>query len=483
MYPIEALTIQPGMLVQQRYLVTKQLGKGGFGATFEVDDGGKAKVLKVLLTNYPKAVSLFQREAEVLCQLRHPGIPRVEPGNYFTFSYQTNDLLHCLVMEKIDGLNLQEWLNKNQPIAPEQAANWLEQLAEILDKIHQQQYFHRDIKPVNIMLKPDGQLVLIDFGAVREVTETYLEKLDGKQITGINSPGYTPPEQSDGSAVLQSDFFALGRTFVHLLTGKHPLKFSRNLQTGELIWKADAPQITECFGQLIDDLMATFPAQRPQNSQVVLQRLRGEQFYYVIGIKQQGEQGTEVQRLNPVADALLSSYGPNNNLGNRKQLSAGAWTNSGTRSYIRSLIKFDIQPPPKNYQLLVAKLSLFADTTVPLYGQGQFNSEPIGHSQLSGSNEWLLLPVTSSWSEDTVTWATKPETMSASQLMQASRSSSQNYEDIDITDLVRLCLNEKINHGFLMKLKIEVPYREVTFHSRKTERPDLQPKLEIYYIK
>jgi serine/threonine protein kinase len=64
-------------------------------------------------------------------------------------------------MEKIDGLNLQEWLESrgNQPITPVQALNWLKQLAEILDQVHQKQYFHRDIKPANIMLRPNGQLV------------------------------------------------------------------------------------------------------------------------------------------------------------------------------------------------------------------------------------------------------------------------------------------------------------------------------------
>ncbi|MCL1466830.1 protein kinase domain-containing protein [Argonema galeatum] len=275
MFSIAANIIRSGMQLQERYLVTRQLGKGGFGLTFEVDDGGKLKVIKILLTNYPKAVSLFQREAEVLSQLRHPGIPKVESDGYFTFLPEGNlEPLHCLVMEKIDGANLQDWLSCEQHISQEQAIDWLKQLAEILDKVHSQQYFHRDIKPSNIMLKPDGQLVLIDFGAVREVTETYLEKLDEKGVTGINSPGYTPVEQSEGEAVLQSDFFALGRTFVHLLTGKHPLKFIKNSQTGELIWREDAPQISESFANLLDYLMATFPGQRPQNANLILECLR-----------------------------------------------------------------------------------------------------------------------------------------------------------------------------------------------------------------
>ncbi len=266
--------IQPGLLLQNRYRVIQKLGEGGFGTTFEVEDAGTAKVLKVLLNNYPKAVSLFQREAEVLQRLGYPGIPRVDPDGYFTFEPEaSSEPLHCLVMEKIAGQNLQEWLLENQPISQEQAIDWLKQLAPILHQVHQQQYFHRDIKPSNIMLKPDGQLVLIDFGAVRELTETYWRKVEQKDVTGMISPGYTPPEQYDGQAEMKSDFFALGRTFVHLLTGKHPIDFYKDSQTGALIWRDSAEQISESLADLIDYLMAPFPGQRPENALVILDNL------------------------------------------------------------------------------------------------------------------------------------------------------------------------------------------------------------------
>ncbi len=262
------------MLLQNRYRVIRRLGEGGFGATFEVGDAGTPKVLKVLLDNYPKSVSLFQREAQVLRGLRHPGIPRVEPDGYFTFQPQNSaEPLHCLVMEKIEGQNLQEWLRDNQPISQERATDWLKQLAEILDELHQQHYFHRDIKPDNIMLKPDGQLVLIDFGAVREMTETYLVKIAGKrQGTRVGTSGYMPLEQVDGVALPQSDFYALGRTFVYLLTGKSPFQLIDS-QTGELIWRHSAPQVSESLANLIDYLMAPFPGNRPPNTQVILQHL------------------------------------------------------------------------------------------------------------------------------------------------------------------------------------------------------------------
>jgi serine/threonine protein kinase len=175
-------------------------------------------------------------------------------------------------MEKIDGSNLSEWLaaRNNQPISQEQAIHWLEQLAEILELIHQQKYFHRDIKPSNIMLRPNDQLALIDFGAVREVTKTYMEKLAKEKITEVVSRGFTPQEQIEGKAVPQSDFFSLGRTFVYLLTGTSPLHFPEQPQTAKLLWRSNAPHISKSLAGLIDYLMAPFPGKRPQNAREIL---------------------------------------------------------------------------------------------------------------------------------------------------------------------------------------------------------------------
>ena len=264
------------LLLQGRYRLVAPLGSGGFGRTFEVDDNGARKVIKVLLKEHPKAVELFKQEADVLVRLRHPGIPKVDRDGYFTFTpAHSTESFHCLVMEKIAGANLQDWLkHRGRPISQEQAVNWLKQLSEILDQVHRLNYFHRDIKPHNIMCKPNGQLVLIDFGTAREVSATYFAKVgQGQNVTGIVSPGYTPPEQTNGKAVPQSDFFALGRTFVYLLTGKPPTAFPENPRTGRLMWRKGAPQVSDAVANVIDYLMAPFPGNRPQSPQMVLQCL------------------------------------------------------------------------------------------------------------------------------------------------------------------------------------------------------------------
>ncbi len=271
------------LLLEGRYRVARQLGAGGFGKTYEVSDRAKRtaasgdrntpKVLKLLTNNDAKYVELFQREAEVLSKLNHPGIPEVEPEGYFAvFPRNSTEPIHCLVMEYIEGLNLEEYLQQrqNRPINQKLALEWLTELATILDVVHNQNFFHRDIKPSNIMLKPDGNLALIDFGIARKVTSTIMS---GGQNTQAYTPGYAAPEQEKGYAVLQSDFFALGRTFVYLLTGKEPNEFY-DPYTDECNWCTAATHISSLLADFIDYLMARLPGQRPANTQVILQDLQ-----------------------------------------------------------------------------------------------------------------------------------------------------------------------------------------------------------------
>ena len=262
------------LILINRYRVVRLLSdKGGFANTYEVQEKETLKVLKVLTHDHPHAIALFQQEAQVLSELNHPGIPHGE--GYFTYFIRNNPIpLHCLVMEKIEGVDLEEYLHQKQyqPIDQILALEWLEQLAKILHKVHHHHFFHRDIKPSNIILKPTGQLVLIDFGAVRQVTQTILA---GGQNTRLFTSGYAPPEQEKGYAVQQSDFFALGRTFVFLLTGKDPNSSDiYDFQHNELKWRKLAPEIDPQFADFIDLLMADKVNQRPETIDIVLKNLK-----------------------------------------------------------------------------------------------------------------------------------------------------------------------------------------------------------------
>ncbi|MFM2314430.1 MAG: hypothetical protein RLZZ04_3706 [Cyanobacteriota bacterium] len=286
------------LLFDQRYRGIKLLGKSQLALTIEVIDevteiksdqlkpdnqSPNSQVLKILLTDYPKAVELFQQEAQVLAKMNHAGVPKLAGDGYFNFQPQwQQNPVHCLVIAKIAGLDLAQWLKQgnDQRLSLQQAQDWLKQLLDIISQLHQQQYFHRDIKPSNIILQPNGKLALIDFGAARKVTHTYLSKVGVNQgVTSIGTPGYIAPEQIDGAALPQSDFFSLGRTLVHLLTGMHPQELAKDLATRELIWRDQAPQVSVAFADLLDGMMSYLPSQRPVNVEAIINHLvKVEQF-------------------------------------------------------------------------------------------------------------------------------------------------------------------------------------------------------------
>ncbi len=279
--------IQRGDVIHNRYRVIRELGEGGFAKTFEVKDTAENdyKVIKILKENkhsHQKVQELFRQEYEILKQFNHPGIPKVKTDGYVTITYnQHNQVLTIpgLVMEKIDGKDLKEWLKSNKKIInTQQAIQWLKELINILDYVHSHKYVHRDIKPSNIMLKPNGQLVLIDFGIVKELTQQY-ERRDIPN-TEIGTPGYAGPEQRgatleetllmlDSGLDHRADFFSLGRTFVHLLTGISPNNLRDPENGNRLSWRYKAPGIDESFKDLIDWLMEYNPDSRPQNIQAI----------------------------------------------------------------------------------------------------------------------------------------------------------------------------------------------------------------------
>ncbi|WP_229500368.1 serine/threonine protein kinase [Nostoc mirabile] len=263
-----------------RYRVTSLLSdKTGFSKVYEAYEQDTPKILKILkedLSGDAKAVELFQQEVTVLGQLKHPGIPKED--SYFQYQTRNGLVLHCIAMEKIGGYNLEQWLQQNYPISQKQAVAWLKQLVKILDLVHGKQYLHRDIKPSNIMIRSPlgkgwGDLVLIDFGTATEIDRTYPDKLNnGDGMTALMSSGYSAPEQMNAQAVPQSDFFALGRTFVFLLTGYHPLDMY-DMQQNLLHWQNHAIHISPLLLNLIDWLTAPDIEKRPANAQEILQRL------------------------------------------------------------------------------------------------------------------------------------------------------------------------------------------------------------------
>gem|GEM_PF-423632 len=291
------------LLINNRIYLTKplrDLKKDPFSYTTEIfevtdlgtkwDPGPRKRIMKILKWSEPKLVELFERESKTLRLLNHPSIPKSTIDDFFTFTpitpAGTSITLRCLVMDKFEGLNLYEYIRVNGKLTSKLALDWLEQLVKILDRVHQSEFFHRDIKPSNIICQPNGKLALIDFGASRQITDTYMTKIKVNggasdtfidtskyEITVVSTPNYTPIEQFNGRAIPQSDFYALGRTFVYLLTATPLNNLPIDKTTGQIIWRDKAPQIDKLFANLIDELQSELVSKRPQTTEVILERL------------------------------------------------------------------------------------------------------------------------------------------------------------------------------------------------------------------
>lgn len=262
--------------LQNRYIPLNRLDSGGFATIYTVWDleTQTERVLKVLVESSPKAGELFEQEAAVLMSLRHPGVPLVEPGSYFQIDLVVpqKQRLPCLVMEKIHGQTLQDIVDQYPQGCPEALVlNWLSQSLEILSELHRRHILHRDIKPSNLMVRQaSGQLVTIDFGGAKHIG--LIRQRQAGSSTRLVSPGYSPPEQVVGTAVSPAtDFYALGRTMIHLLTGKYPGDLEDPV-TSILQWRHYA-QVSPGVADVLDEMVQGDMHLRPTTAAQIQRRL------------------------------------------------------------------------------------------------------------------------------------------------------------------------------------------------------------------
>jgi len=232
-----------GKLLDRRYQVTQVLGAGGFGRTYLAQDtrrpGNPICVVKQLkpATSDPNfleaARRLFNSEAETLEQLgNHSHIPRL-------LAYFEEDQEFYLVQEFIEGHTLSQELQPGQRWEESRVIELLQEVLSILEFVHQHGVIHRDIKPDNIIRrKSDNKLVLVDFGAVKQI-RTQLASVYGQanNTIAIGTPGYMASEQALGQPRPSSDIYALGIIGIQALTGLPPISFQEDLSTGEILWQ------------------------------------------------------------------------------------------------------------------------------------------------------------------------------------------------------------------------------------------------------
>jgi serine/threonine protein kinase len=204
-------------IYHDRYRIDGMLGQGGMGAVYKGWDFNLeiAVAIKENLDLTSEAQKQFNREASMLARLAHPNLPRVT--DYFTLPGQGQ----YLVMDYIEGEDLKSMLDRLGHLPEDQVLSWIGQITDALEFLHNQDppIIHRDIKPGNIRIRPNGRAALVDFGIAKFYDPKKGTTTGAKAVT----PGYSPPEQYGGGLTdRRSDVYSLGATLYHLLTGKEP---------------------------------------------------------------------------------------------------------------------------------------------------------------------------------------------------------------------------------------------------------------------
>lgn len=269
-------------LLGGRYQVVRRLGSGGFSRTFLVID--------IHLPNHPRCVikqlkvqdkdtgtldmarRLFDTEAQVLYQLgNHPQIPAL-------MAHFEEDQEFYLAQEYIEGSRLNRQVEEGKPWSETRVVLLLQEVLEILSFVHRQQVIHRDIKPSNLIRRHrDGKLVLIDFGAVKQVTSSPLldAETGATNITvAIGTHGYMPNEQYAGKPRFSSDVYAVGILGIRALTGLHPQKLEEDPVTSEIDWRRHAPTVSSSLAAVLDKMVRYDFRDRYPTAQEALEALQ-----------------------------------------------------------------------------------------------------------------------------------------------------------------------------------------------------------------
>jgi len=268
-----------GTILDKRYKIISLLGKGGFGETYLAEDVRRMERHCVVKRLQPvskdpntlhEAKLLFESEARTLEKLgqEHGQIPDL-------LDYFEENQEFYLVQELVEGKSLDAILTAVGRLPEAQIIALLLDVLAVLSFVHRHKVIHRDIKPSNLMRRhKDGKIVLIDFGAVKQV-QTQIVNSQGQTTFSriIGTPGYMPQEQGVGKPRFSSDIYALGMVAIEALTGLAPSQLSEDVRTGEVIWQ-DQTHISPQLAIILDKMVRSYLKERYQSVDEVLNDLR-----------------------------------------------------------------------------------------------------------------------------------------------------------------------------------------------------------------
>lgn len=253
---------QIGSVLDGKYEILTEIGHGGMSVVYlamdthlnkqwaikEIKKKGSGKQDEVIINS-------LLAEANLMKRLDHPALPRI-------VDIIDNGVTIYVVMDYIEGESLDKLLKDNGPQTEKDVIGWARQLCDALGYLHSQKppIIYRDMKPANVMLKPEGNIKIIDFGIAREYKELSLS-----DTTVLGTKGYAPPEQYSGQTDARSDIYALGMTMHHLLTGIDPRK--GDAYAPVRMWNAD---VSEGLELIIDKCVQPAAEHRYQNCQDLL---------------------------------------------------------------------------------------------------------------------------------------------------------------------------------------------------------------------
>jgi serine/threonine protein kinase len=262
-----AMPLTAGQILQERYRIEQILGQGGMGAVYRALDLrlNRACAVKENLDTALDAREQFAREARFLVLLgKHPSLVQV-----YDFLVEP-DGVQYLVMELIEGDDLETLVARQGPLSEAQAIEWMSQVLNAVEYLHANRIIHRDIKPQNIRITPQGKAVLVDFGIAKEYKPRKVTAVGARAVT----PGFAPPEQYSGGTDPRSDIYALGATFYFLLTAQVPPEAIERLTNDQRLEpKQFNPTISSQIEPIIQKAMALQPKGRYQSAREMKQAL------------------------------------------------------------------------------------------------------------------------------------------------------------------------------------------------------------------